>query len=111
MPFSPENFDESVERIKALLLVHEIKASPGGYKLSFEVILWLALNFEDAYLPGDAQTMAAAIHTVLEKEKIRTEVDRWYTGEPMKQIPAPKLWQRARKLANKLLRDMGKLCA
>lgn len=62
MLFAGERFDDSIERTKAKLLIHAIKGSPGGYKLSFELTLWLAINFEDAYLPGDVQSMAAMIH-------------------------------------------------
>ncbi len=50
-----------------MLLVHAIKASPGGYKLSNLTLMWIATNFEDAVLPGDAQTMSELIHEVLEK--------------------------------------------
>lgn len=76
MLFDGERFDDSIERTKAKLLIHAIKGSPGGYKLSFEVTLWLALNFEDAYLPGDAQSMAAMVHDAWQ-EYIRHD-DEYY---------------------------------
>lgn len=58
--------DEDIARIKAMLLVHAIKASPGGYKLSNLTLMWIATHFEDAILPGNAQAMFDLIHEVTE---------------------------------------------
>lgn len=47
-----------VERIKAIVLVETIRATPGGYKLDQENIEFLAEHFEADYLPGDPTDLA-----------------------------------------------------
>ena len=64
MPFRYEDFDEEIIRIKARTLIHAIKNSPGGYKLSMEMITILAIHFEDCFLPGEAQATEDAIRHV-----------------------------------------------
>jgi hypothetical protein len=90
-----ENFEDSIEHVKASLLIHAIKQSPGGYKLSFELILWLAANFEDAYLPGNAQAMGELIHDVTLNYE-RHKEDLWYLREQEYQpvVRKPTRWQR-----------------
>lgn len=61
--------NESVERIYAQLLVERIKDSPGGYKLSMEMIIWLAVHFEDAFLPGEVRTKQHKIHEAADRRK------------------------------------------
>jgi len=61
---SPFN-DAGIDRIKAKLLVHVLKASDGGYKLSFDMIKILAIVYEDCIIPGDAQVMAEVLEEVL----------------------------------------------
>jgi hypothetical protein len=75
--FGGEHFDDSIEHVKARVLIHAIKRSPGGWKLSMELTLWLAFNFEDAYLPGEANAMRELIHEAADHyEKIK-EASQW----------------------------------
>lgn len=53
--------DESIRRIQAQLLVHVIKNTDGGWKLSSDMITILALAFEDCYLAGAKRTDAKAV--------------------------------------------------
>jgi hypothetical protein len=51
--------------IKARLLVEAIKRSPGGFKLSMEMIVILAICYEDCYLPGPKQVHPEAVRHFL----------------------------------------------
>ena len=57
--------------VKAQLIVHTLKNSPGGWKLSMETIVILGVCFEDAILPGEAQGDPAMLEQILEDYKRR----------------------------------------
>lgn len=71
MPFLFGDFDEEIIRIKSRYLVEAIKSSPGGYKLSMEMITILAIHFEDCFLPGDAQANEEGIRRATGVKKKR----------------------------------------
>jgi hypothetical protein len=80
--FGGEHFDDSIDSVKAKVLIHAIKSSPGGWKLSMEVTLWLAVTFEDAYLPGEADAMRELIHDAAHHyEKIKQAAQWTEAGE------------------------------
>ncbi|MCU1338823.1 MAG: hypothetical protein JWO19_4404 [Bryobacterales bacterium] len=72
MPFR----DEGIGRIKAIVLVETIKATPGGHKLNFENILFLATHFEADYLPGDAQTLADQVEKILQEQEAKRQANQ-----------------------------------
>jgi len=55
----------SLDRVDAIVLVHHIKESPGGWKLSMEMIAILAVAFEDCYLPGDTRVKEETLQKIL----------------------------------------------
>ncbi len=59
--------DEDIDRVEALLLVQRIKESPGGHRLSMEMIIFLAVVFEDCYLPGPGRVGASALRRISEE--------------------------------------------
>lgn len=93
---SGQDFEDSIERIKATLLVHAIKSSPGGYKLSFEVTAWLGQNFEDAILPKSEKALAALIYEAADRYHRERATLHWYSNEP------PPTKKEARTLAKRL---------
>lgn len=64
---------ESTERISAWLLVRTIQASPGGNRLSLEMVAWLGVKFGDCYLvPSEGLDEAAVawqVKRICEKER------------------------------------------
>lgn len=72
--------DDSIEHVKAVLLIHAIRSSPGGHKLSNEMVLWLATHFQDVYLPSNAPAMAEMIEEA-NKSYSKNREDPWYAAE------------------------------
>jgi hypothetical protein len=73
LPFLFGDFDEEIIRVKSRMLVEAIKNSPGGYKLSMEMITILAIHFEDCFLPGEAQATEEAIRYVTGVKKRKSD--------------------------------------
>ena len=67
--------DEGIERVKAIVLVETIKATPGGHNLSFENILFLATHFESDYLPGDHDALAEHAAEILREQEARRKAN------------------------------------
>lgn len=91
------SLDDSIERIKAVLLIHAIRSSPGGYKLSDEMVRWLALHFEDCYLPSNAPAMAKMIEDA-NRSYSKNREDAWYDQRKQSRPRRRGLRDRARKL-------------
>lgn len=89
------SFGDSIEHVKAVMLIHAIRSSPGGYKLSNEMVLWLATHFEDCYLPSDAPAMVEMLRQA--NEGYARYREEWWYQEERKLAPRPGRLQRFRK--------------